>query len=428
MTNKNISFKPPRGMRDFYPEDMWLRNMVFQAWAESARLSGFDEYDACVVENLDLLKRKAGEEIVDQIYHFKDKSDRDLALRPEMTPTLARMVASKQGSLNMPLKWFTIAQCFRYERTTRGRKREHYQLNLDIIGEESVSAEAEVIATAVNAMSRMGLTKEHYRIRFSSRALLADLLISLGIDKSHHAATFLALDKRGKISDEDIKELLSKEGVKEGAIPAIFKLLEVSSLEQTGKMLEGDSKAYSDVQQFMAVLEAYGIADIMQFDISVIRGLAYYTGIVFEAFDISAGLRAIFGGGRYDNLLGDIGGKPATGVGLGFGDVVIAELITELGLQPSAADQASDITVGFMQEDQHLTALQITAALRRSGKKTEISLCPEKPKKFFSKAGKCAAAQAIYIGPDDIESGTIRIKNLADRSEEKAEITEMLKG
>jgi len=280
----------------------------------------------------------------------------------------------------------------------------------------------------VNAMSRMGLTKEHYRIRFSSRALLADLLISLGIDKSHHAATFLALDKRGKISDEDIKELLSKEGVKEGAIPAIFKLLEVSSLEQTGKMLEGDSKAYSDVQQFMAVLEAYGIADIMQFDISVIRGLAYYTGIVFEAFDISAGLRAIFGGGRYDNLLGDIGGKPATGVGLGFGDVVIAELITELGLQPSAADQASDITVGFMQEDQHLTALQITAALRRSGKKTEISLCPEKPKKFFSKAGKCAAAQAIYIGPDDIESGTIRIKNLADRSEEKAEITEMLKG
>jgi len=428
MTRKNISFKPPRGMRDFYPEDMWLRNMVFQAWAESARLSGFDEYDACVVENLDLLKRKAGEEIVDQIYHFKDKSDRNLALRPEMTPTLARMVASKQGSLNMPLKWFTIAQCFRYERTTRGRKREHYQLNLDIIGEESVSAEAEVITTAVNSMKTMGLTKEHYRIRFSSRALLGELLVSLGIDQSHHAATFLALDKRGKISDEDIKELLTKEGVTDQAIPSIFKLLEVSTLDQARKMLAGGSKAYSDIQQFMSILEAYGIADIMQFDISVIRGLAYYTGIVFEAFDISAGLRAIFGGGRYDNLLGDIGGKPATGVGLGFGDVVIAELITELGMQPSAADQAPDITVGFMQEDQHLTALQITAALRRSGKKTEISLCPEKPKKFFSKAGKCAAAQAIYIGPDDIESGTIRIKNLADRSEEKAEINEILKG
>jgi len=427
MTKKQISFNPPRGMRDFYPEDMQIRNPIFQAWASAARLSGFDEYDACVVENLDLLKRKAGEEIVDQIYHFKDKSDRDLALRPEMTPTLARMVASKQGSLSMPLKWFTIAQCFRYERTTRGRKREHYQLNLDIIGEDTIAAEVEIIAAAVNAMAQLNLTKEHYRIRFSSRALLADLLISLGIDASHHAATFLALDKRGKISDEQIEQLLNTEGVPAESIPLVFKLLEVSSLEQAREMLGNDSQAYKDVQQFMTMLDAYDIADVMQFDISVIRGLAYYTGIVFEAFDTNNKFRAIFGGGRYDNLLGDIGGKPATGVGLGFGDVVVAELIKELGLTADSADFSPDMIIGYMQEEQHQTALQITAALRRNGKKIDISLQAEKPKKFFSKAGRCSASQAIYIGPDDIESGTIRIKNLSDRTQENAEIAEILK-
>lgn len=422
MTNKPIPFTPPRGMRDFYPEDMQVRNPIFESWATAARFSGFDEYDACVVENLDLLKRKAGEEIVDQIYHFKDKSDRDLALRPEMTPTLARMVASRQGSLTMPLKWFTIAQCFRYERTTRGRKREHYQLNLDIIGEESIAAEAEVIATAVNAMKLMNLTKDHYRIRFSSRSLLSDLLRSLGIESSHHAATFLALDKRGKISDDQIRQLLIDEGVSAESIPLVFKLLEVSTLEQAREMLGEDSEAFLEIQQFLNMLEAYEIAEIMQFDISVIRGLSYYTGIVFEAFDVENKFRAIFGGGRYDNLLGDIGGKPATGVGLGFGDVVIAELINELGLSPAASNSAPDLIIGFMQEEQHNIALKITAALRRKGEKVDISLRAEKPKKFFSKAGKRAAAQAIYIGPDDIENGSIRIKNLADRSQEEVEL------
>jgi len=426
MAANTISFSPPRGMRDFYPEDMVLRNRVFSAWNAAARQSGFDEYDACVVEGLDLLKRKSGEEIVEQIYHFKDKSDRDLALRPEMTPTLARMVAARQGALTMPLKWFTIAQCFRYERTTRGRKREHYQWNLDVIGEPSIAAEAEVIATAANAMVRLGLTADHYRIRFSSRALLSDLLLKLGIETSHHAATFLALDKRGKIPDEAIQELLAKEGVSAAAIPTIFSLLEVNSLEQARDMLGEDTDAYRDVQQFLATLEAYGIADLMEFDIAVIRGLAYYTGIVFEAFDVDQKFRAIFGGGRYDNLLGDIGGDPATGVGLGFGDVVIAELITELGLEAGAADHAPEMLVGYMQPEQQQTAVRITSALRGSGKRVHLALHAEKPKAFFKRAGRSAAPRAIYIGPDDVEAGTVRVKNLADRSEEEIAIDELI--
>ena len=168
------SLNPPRGMRDFFPEEMAVRNRLFDAWRASARCFGFVPYDACVVESLDLLRRKAGEEIVDQIYHFTDKSGRELALRPEMTPTLARMVASRQGSLNLPLKWYTIAQCFRYERTTRGRKREHFQWNLDVIGESSVSAEVEVIGAAVNALLSLGLCAGQFRVHYSSRALLTD--------------------------------------------------------------------------------------------------------------------------------------------------------------------------------------------------------------------------------------------------------------
>ena len=428
MSKEQISFKPPRGMRDFYPENMRVRNYVFNAWTDAARRSGFEQYDACVVESLNLLKRKSGEEIVDQIYHFKDKSNRDLALRPEMTPTLARMVAARQGALSMPLKWFTVAQCFRYERTTRGRKREHYQWNLDIIGEDSLAAEAEIIATAASAMAAMGLTRDHYQIRFSSRALLAELLLSLGIPENHHAATFLALDKRGKIPDENIMELLKSEGVPAHAVPTIFRLLEVENLEQAAGMLPPDSPALKAVNEFLQLTAAYRCDGLLKFDISVIRGLAYYTGIVFEAFDTSAGLRAIFGGGRYDNLLGDIGGKPATAVGLGFGDVVIAELLEELNLLPSQFDDAPQYLVGFMQPEQQLTAIKLTAALRAAGHSAEVALAREKPKKFFQRAGRYTDAKAIYIGPDDVENGSIRIKNLADRTEKTVALAEILKG
>jgi histidyl-tRNA synthetase len=192
-----MSFQAPRGMRDFYPEDMAARNAVFDVWKNASSRHGFVPYDACVVEQLSLLKRTSGEEIVDQIYAFTDKSGRELALRPEMTPTLARMVAARQTALTMPLKWYTIAQCFRYERMSKGRKREHYQWNLDIIGEPSVAAEVDVLATAATALSSLGLSAADYRIHFNSRALLADLLSSAGIPPEQHASCLLALDKLG---------------------------------------------------------------------------------------------------------------------------------------------------------------------------------------------------------------------------------------
>jgi histidyl-tRNA synthetase len=416
MANPSKTPAAPRGMRDFYPEDMVRRNAIFSAWRGAARKAAFSDYDACAVETLDLLTRKAGEEIVDQIYAFQDKSDRWLALRPEMTPTLARMVAARQGALAFPLKWATIAQCFRYERMTRGRKREHYQLNLDIIGEPSVSAEAEVIATAVDSMLSMGLKREHFKVRFNSRALLGELLTARGIDPSHHAATFIALDKRGKISDDEIRKLLTAAAVDDTAISAVFELFSIATLDDVRTVLPPESPALQQIDQFLAFLEAYGIAEMAHFDIGVIRGLSYYTGIVFEAFDATGSLRAIFGGGRYDNLLQTVGGKPMTGVGLGFGDVVIAELLSDLGIEP-ADTHTPHLMVGYMTAGEALTATRLAARFRSEGLNVDLALAAEKPKKFFKRAGAIGAQQAIYLGPDDVAAGIARLKDLATREE-----------
>lgn len=413
-----ISTSAPRGMRDFYPEDMVLRNTIFDAWAAAARRSGFEHYDACVVESLPLLKRKGGEEIQDQIYWFLDKSNRELALRAEMTPTLARMIVGRQNELTFPLKWFTIAQCFRYERMTRGRKREHYQWNLDIVGEPSVLAEAEVVMTAVNALQRLGFDSREVRVHVNSRAVLSDILARLGIPHEHHAATFLALDKRGKIPDPEIAALLKAEGLPEPSIEATFRILGLTTLESLAEMLGERTPALDHFLAFFEIMKLYGAADMVKFDISVIRGLGYYTGIVFEGFDAGKSLRAIFGGGRYDNLLGDLGGRPMTAVGLGFGDVVIAELMAERGKLPHPG-AGKDLAVSFMEEAQRDTAIRLARSLRDSGACVDLALHPEKPKHFFGRTGKAGFQRGLYIGPDDIVRGSVRIKNLADRTEQE---------
>jgi len=411
---------PPRGMRDFYPEDMAVRNAIFDAWSRAAQRFGFEPYDACVVENLDLLKRKAGEEIVEQIYAFTDKSNRELALRAEMTPTLARMIVARQNELSFPLKWFTIAQCFRYERMSRGRKREHYQWNLDIVGEPSVLAEAEVIATALCALTLLGLSAADVQVHVSSRSLLADLFLKLGIPPQHHPATFLALDKRGKITDDAIAALLHDAGLGAQHIEAAFRVLNATTLAGVAELLAEPTPALEQLLAFFDLVKSYGLAESVVFDIAVIRGLGYYTGIVFEGFDAARSLRAIFGGGRYDNLLGDLGGRPMTAVGLGFGDVVIAELLADRGKIP-ATGAARDIAVTFMEDAQRSTAVAIAKALRAAGRNVDLGLHPEKPKSFFARAGKGGFRQAIFVGPDDVLKGAVRVKDLAQRTE--AEVT-----
>ncbi len=417
MAPEPTAFAPPRGMRDFYPEDLALQTQIFGAWRAAALHSGFSEYDACVVESLELLKRKSGEEITEQIYHFQDKSGRDLALRPEMTPTLARLIVAREGALTFPLKWFTIAQCFRYERMTRGRKREHYQWNLDIVGAESVAAEAELIATAAAALRQLGLTAAHYRVRFSNRALLADLLAAMGIAPNHHAAAFLALDKRGKIPDAEIEALLAAAGVDAAAARRVFDLMAITSLDGVKTVVPADAPSLTAIHAFLACAEAFGIGGLLELDLAVVRGLTYYTGIVFEAFDVARSSRAIFGGGRYDTLLSDLGGSPRTAVGLGFGDVVVADVMADAGLD-RPAPSAAEVRVGFMHPEQQAVAIRLAAALRRQGRGVDLALRAEKAKHFFAAADKAGNRFGVYIGPDDIAAGAVKIKNLATREQQ----------
>jgi len=409
-------FGPPRGMRDFYPEDMALRNALFQAWTEAARAYGFEPYDACVVEHLALLKRKGGEEIAEQLYTFTDKSGRELALRAEITPSLARMVAARQTQLTFPLKWFTIGQCFRYERMSRGRKREHYQWNLDILGASDVGAEVEVIATAIHALRTLGLGPSDVLVRVNSRGLLADLFARAAIPQERHGSLFLALDKRGKIDDTAIADMLLGEGFDRSAVETAFSLMNLSSLDEAAARLGEETPSLATLKRLFDLARLYGIAESVVFDVGIIRGLGYYTGPVFECFDVERRFRALFGGGRYDNLLAALGGRPLPAVGLGFGDVVVSELLADRHLRPRADDPAL-IHIGFFGESQRPAAIRLAMRWRVEGRRVELALSPEKAKSFFGRVGRSPAGQAIYLGPDDLARGTFRMKDLATRTE-----------
>ena len=416
-----ISFEPPRGMRDFYPEDMAWRNRVFDAFRAAGEAAGFEPYDACVVESYDLLARKAGEEVGEQIYHFRDKSDRHIALRAEMTPTLARMVAQRQGALAFPIKWTTIAQCFRYERTTKGRRREHYQWNCDIVGEESVLAEVEVLGAACDALRRMGLSRDDFRVHVSNRALLSELLAASGIPADRHAQVFLALDKRGKMPDEEIAAMLRDGGVDGEGVQAAFAIMDLKALDEAERLAGAGSPAVAQLRELFRLAAIAGFAESLVFDISVIRGLSYYTGIVFECFDARREFRAIFGGGRYDNLLTTIGGAPATAVGLGFGDVVVTDLL-KARLGAAAPAPKKGVYVGWMFPEQRDAALALAAKLRAQGECVNLALRKAKPKQFFSRAGASSCAKAVFLGPDDVAAGRAKMKDLATREETALEL------
>ena len=292
-----------------------------------------------MVEHAELFTRKAGEEIVDQLYHF-DLHDRHLALRPEMTPSIARMVIAQQGGMRFPIRWFTVTQNWRYERMTRGRRREHYQWNMDIWGEPGVEAEAELLAAMFSVLDALGLARGQVKVRLNSRALLEEALRQGVLAKRPDAFEPLCvvIDKIDKIGAEAVTEQLCD---RDGAIALskeeasrVLEMLDARSLDEAGAFVSDGSATLGDLRRLYELLDAYGIADQVPFDASVVRGLAYYTGVVFEAFDAGGTLRAIAGGGRYDRLAETLGGKPVPAVGFGFGDAVIGELLEDEKLWP----------------------------------------------------------------------------------------------
>ena len=405
-----------RGTRDFYPEDMRIRNWLFDNFRAAARSHGFEEYDSPVLEHEELYTRKQGEEITQQLYNFEDKGGRRVALRPEMTPSLARMVMARAGAMPTPIKWFSIPQCWRYERTQRGRGREHYQWNVDIWGSDAVQADAELLSVLVSFFQRVGLNADDLAISISSRKVLEEVLGSLGISGDAFAATCIIVDKMDKLPAEVIEQQLSEQGLDSSAISVIQSTLGLSDLDSLAAALGEGSGAVAELATLFDLIDSYGIADWVTFDASVVRGLAYYTGPVFEAHDRGGKLRAICGGGRYDRLLSSLGGNDMPATGFGFGDMVIMELLNEKGLVPDLPSANQDIVIAI-NEDLRSAAMSVATKLRASGRSVDLVLEDKRMKWAFRHAERTGTQRLVMVMPDEWAAGNVRIKELESGEE-----------
>ncbi len=410
------------GFRDFYPEplphtDVWsaaARQYIFDQWREMARRYHFREYDGPPLEPLELFTTKSGDEIVGQLYNFTDKGERQVALRPEMTPTLARMAAAHERQYKKPIKWFAIPQLYRYERQQKGRLREHFQFNADIIGESDAAADAELIALLIDTLRSFGLTQDDFVIRLSSRNAWQDFFeskrqITKGENDMAPAYEFFqVIDKLERVPQEETEKRLSGLG---------FSLGEVSQFIEAGKPT-------AELESILQNLEARGLREFARVDYHVIRGLAYYTGVVFEAFDCKGEFRAIAGGGRYDNLVKLIsGGKvdlPA--LGFGMGDVVLFELLKARKLLPGF-EPGVDVFVLIEDENLRPLSLKLAHDLRAAGASVEYALTPAKPDKQFKRAQELKARFTAKVE----NAATARVRNLKTREEKSAPLSEAAK-
>lgn len=397
-----MSQKPLPGFRDFYPEQFAERAHIFETWRRVVRRYAFLEYDGPPLEPLELYTQKSGDEIVTQLYNFVDKGDRPVAMRPEMTPTFARMVGAKAQTLRKPVRWFSLPQLFRYERTQKGRLREHFQLNVDIVGESDVLADAELLSIAVEIMRAFGLSETDVRARVSDRRLLNALLEDLGIAEPVWTGVYAVLDKLERQPREVSAEKLAQAGLDEATAEVIlgFGDLDFAAVQAR---FGGSAVVRPHLDRFATYLEALdalGVATWVRFDLTIVRGLAYYTGIVFELFDNVGEFRAICGGGRYDNLLKSLGGADLPALGFGMGDVVIGELLRARGLM-----QSRDVAPGFWvaqapdSPSAPREALQAAAALRQSGCVVEYALKAQKLDKQLEAGRKAGVHTFVVVDP-----------------------------
>jgi histidyl-tRNA synthetase len=403
---------------------MRIRNWLFDNFTDAALLHGFDEYDAPVLEHEELYTRKQGEEITQQLYNFEDKGDRKVALRPEMTPSLARMVMARAGGLPMPIKWFSIPQCWRYERTQRGRGREHYQWNVDIWGTNEISADAELISILVTFFEGVGLTAKDIVIKISSRKVLEEVLGSLEISEEIFSKTCIIVDKMDKLPTDIIEEQLTELGHNSDAISKIQSILSIKNMDELDNSLGKESSAVRELNSLFSSIDSYGILEWVEFDASIVRGLAYYTGPVFEAHDREGKFRAICGGGRYDKLLSTLGGKDLPATGFGFGDMVIMELLGEKNLIPELISGIEDIVIPLNPELRGASVM-VAAALRDTGRTVDLILEDKKLKWAFKHAERIGADRLVMVMPEEWKSGKVRIKDLESGQETDVSIEEL---
>ncbi|OGM13739.1 histidine--tRNA ligase [Candidatus Woesebacteria bacterium RBG_16_40_11] len=408
--NKTM-LQPLKGFRDFYPEDMAFQRWFYNLIKEISESFGYQEYEGPMVEPLDLYAAKSGEELVKkQAFTWKDVSDRTLALRPEITPTLARMITQKEGSLTFPVKWFTYGRRFRYEQPQKGRGREFFQWDIDVLGSDSPESDAEIIAIAGTFYQKLGLTPAEVKIKINDRKFLQDKLTEIGIAQEKITPLFRIIDKKSKVDEKAFREMVNTET---GNADITDKVIDILNDKESYKTSDWLTKMFN-------ILEAMNLRDYVEFDPAIVRGLDYYTRTVFESWDVKGDFRAIWGGGRYDNLTEDIGSnQKIPGVGFALGDMVISELLKTNGKFPTLKTNTSSVLVTIFSPELQNDALKLSLKLRLGGINTELYSDPtSKLDKQLKYADKKGIPWVVIIGPDEKEKGIVVLKNMKTNSQE----------
>ncbi|MBT3338075.1 MAG: histidine--tRNA ligase [Anaerolineae bacterium] len=393
-----------KGTREFYPEEMALRNFLYKKMCEASESFGYQEWDAPYLETLELYAAKSGEELVqEQAFTFEDRGGTRVTLRPELTLSLARMIAKKQRQLTYPVRWWSFGPFWRYERPQKGRSREFFQWNIDMLGPDSPEADAELIAVAIKFMKSVGLEPEQARVYVNNRQLMDSEFDKLGIPTESRLNISNLVDRRSKMKADAWAKYALENGLSQEHLDGLIALLENKDLW----------KEWEDLRRLFAALDALGVREYVEFDPNIVRGLLYYTGTVFEAFDLSGGVRrAILGGGRYGNLLADVGGDPLSGIGFAMGDVVIGIVLAENDLLPAFTPSPAPVLVTIFDKEFQQASLALSAELREAGLNVINYPEPAKIGKQFKFANAMGMKVALVLGADEVESGQVAVKDL----------------
>lgn len=423
-------FKTLPGFREFYPEDCAKKSAIFECWRKVARSFGFSEFEPPVLEALELFTEKSGEEIKSQLFEFVDKGGRAVSLRPEMTPSLARMVGAKANSLRRPVKWFAIGENYRYERQQKGRLRAFYQFNADILGDDSIAADAEAIALLIESLRVFGLSEGEFKLRLGDRILWSLFLESEGVGPEHIVKLLSVVDKIAKVSPEAFNDMMTEALAEcpganaQSLIERARKFVEIKSFSEleeffsaySGDVREKISARLENWRELLGILDAMGLGGFVCVDMGIVRGLAYYTGFVFEAFQTVGTGRALAGGGRYDALVKKLGYPDMPAVGFGMGDVTVADLLELVGKRPQT-NSGIDAYAVIGSEEVKAAALSVIFNLRRLGLKIDYPFKLSGFGKQFKAADASGARFAIVFGQDEVQRGLVKLKNLASGEE-----------
>jgi len=425
-----MKIPPVKGTRDFYPPLMARRNWIIDGWKRVSQRNGFEEYDGPIFEHLQMYQIKSGDEIVEQLFSFQDRGGRDLAIRPEITPTLARMVNQQINALPRPIKWFSVPRLCRAERPQKGRLREFFQWNVDIIGEDRAEADAEIILTTLDYLRAAGLTAKDVRAKISSRRLLAAVLTSIGVPAERLEPIYAVLDKKPKLPAETFEALLAEQVPDKAQARKILDFMALDSVEDIGAVVEANetlSKAIDELRGALGVLDAMGVGEYCAFDPGIVRGLAYYTGVVFEVHDIAGELRAICGGGRYDNLLRDFGGPAIAATGMGMGDCVLEILLEQRGLLDAQVPKRAIEYFVAVADRQFVDAMYgVVAQIRSKGRSANFSYKQGGLSKQLKEAAGQNAEKCVILGQEYAQNHQLVVKNMAGGDQETVALDRFL--